>query len=354
MKFRCEYCGSRFHSHLGAAGCAKLPVCRGMNFPPAGIVGSFRIRACAIILARTAGDMLLRSPAARSCVRSQKMAQRIIDWSDRVYKATEANTPLSLGRAARVQEGLVRFVEEKLWKNKTGIPNLYLLELAGMYAEAAKEFVIDRIESGRHTDFWFEETNSNWLLYDAVSMPLAQYMAKMHERRQTSGILDKMVSGYGKHQLVMGPPPKKMLEEMLDHCWKDELRAWRFLEGALDTAAKHIRQHGTPASNDLSKFDPLAAYNQLFDYIWSDDSQPVAKKDEKPLKVWLVGKRFWVAARSRKDAPDILARDTGLVSSGVEGVDPRKKLYDEANREAGTVGDMLASISEPQFIGVAQ
>lgn len=102
-----------------------------------------------------------------------------------------------------------------------GHPEPYLLELAGMAAEAAKEFVSERIESGLHTDFWFEREHSSWLLYDAVCMPLAQYMAKMHERRQTSGILAKMVDGYAKHQLIMGPPPKQMLEQMLDHCWKD-------------------------------------------------------------------------------------------------------------------------------------
>jgi hypothetical protein len=169
-------------------------------------------------------------------------------------------------------------------------------------------------------------------------------------------VLDKLVSGYGRQAVnTMSVPPKVILEDMLDHCGKDELRAWRFLEGALDTAAKHIRAHGTQASLDLTGFDPLEAYNKLLDYIWGEDLE--TKKEEpdahKPLKVWLVGKRFWVAARSRKDAPIILVRDTGHISTQVEGVDPRKKLYDENNKDAGTVGDMLIGIEKPQFIGVA-
>ena len=348
-KFFCEYCGQKFHSHLGASGCVKLPVCRGMNNPPARIIGSFKVRACAVILARTSGDMLMKSPAARSCVRSQKMAQRIMDWSDRAYKALEANTPLSLGRAAKVQNGLVRFVEEKLWKNKTGIPNLHILELAGMYANAAKEFVQERIEAGMHRDFWFEGDHSSWLVYDAVSMPLAQYMAQMHKRRQTSGALDKLISGYGRQTFIMGPPPKQILEEMLDHCWRDELRSWRFLEGAVDTAAKYIREHGTPASLDLSQYDTLKAFNLLFDYIWGNDKTPPQKSR---LKAWLVGDRFWVAAEKREDAPAVLVRDTGHVATKVIGVPMDKKLYDKSGQPAGTVADMLVGLTEPQFIGV--
>ena len=355
-KFFCEYCGKRFHSHVGAAGCVNLPVCRAMNYPPKKVVGSFRIRACAIVLSRTAGDMLRRSPAARSCVRSQKMAQRIIDWSDRAYKALEANTPISLGCAARIQGGLVRFVEKNLWQKKKGIPNLYLLELAGMYAEAAKVFVEDHVESGAHVDFWFEADHSDWLFFDAVSMPLAQYLAKMQERRQTSGALDRLVKGFGRNEIKDGPPPKKILEDMLDHCWRDELRCWRFLEGAMDTAARHIREHGTPASVDLSVYDPLEAYDKLLRYIWGDEdtggpAQPLPSG--KRLKLWLVGGRFWVAAENRRDAPVILMRDTGHVASDVEGVDPNKKLYDKTGQDAGKAGDMLLGLDEPQFIGVA-
>ena len=120
------------------------------------------------------------------------------------------------------------------------------------------------------------------------------------------------------------------------------------------TAAKHILEHGTDASKDLSKFDVLDAYNQLYDHIWGegvDDKQ--AAQPQKKLKVWLVGGRFWVAAARRKDAPKILMRDTGHVASDVQGVDLRKKLFDEYDNEAGTVGDMLAGVTEPQFIGVA-
>lgn len=353
-KYFCEYCGSTFHTPAGPLSCVKLPVCRALNYPPAHVVGSYRIRACAILLARTAGDMLEKSPAARSCVRTQKMGQGIKKWSDRAYKALEANTPISLGRATQVHRALGRFVQKNLWGNRQGIPNLYLLELAGMYVDAAKVFVEDRIESGGHKDFWFEREHSDWLAYDAISMPLAIYMAEMHKRRQTSGNLDRMVKAYNTREAVDGPPAKGLLEDMLDHCWRDELRSWRYLEGCMATAAKHILEHGTDASKDLSKFDVLDAYNQLYDHIWGegvDDKQ--AAQPQKKLKVWLVGGRFWVAAARRKDAPKILMRDTGHVASDVQGVDPRKKLFDEHDNEAGTVSDMLAGVTEPQFIGVS-
>lgn len=354
QKYFCEYCGKTFHSPLGPSICSSLTVCRGMNNPPLPVIGTFKVRACAVVLARTAGDMLRKSPAARSCVKTQKMGQRIIDWSDRAYKALEANTPISLGCASKVQVGLSQFVSAKLWNNREGIPNRYLLELAGMYTDAAKAFVEDRIEKGLHTSFWFEDEHKEWLVYDAVSMPLALYISKLKQRRQTSKELDRLIVEYGERRPERAPG-RAILEKMLDHCWRDELRSWRFLEGALDTSAKHIEKYGTARSNDLEGFDPLEAYNTLYDYIWGDEEALQRGKKPEPdkkLKAWLVGDRFWVAATSRSEARTVLRKDTGHVANKVIGVSPEKKLFDKRGRPAGTVADMLKTVTKPQFIGV--
>ena len=353
-KYFCEYCGQTFHTPMGPAMCSKLPVCRGMNNPPLPVLGSFKVRACAVVLARTSGDMLRKSPAARSCVRTQKMGERIISWSDRAYRALEANTPISLGKASSVQLGLSKFVSGKLWTNRQGIPNLYLLELAAMYADAAKEFVHEKIESGQHMKLWVEDEHPKWLLYDAVSMPLAAYIGEMKKRRQTTKKLDSLIVDYGSGARTMGQPSHKILEDMLDHCWRDELRSWRFLEGALGTAARYIENNGTQRSKDLSSFNPAEAFNTLFDYIWGDEEAMAkpAKPAERPMKIWLVGDRFWVAARDRKEARSVLRKDTGHVANKVIGVDPKKKVYDKRGLPAGTAGDMLVGVAEPQFIGV--
>jgi len=351
-RYFCEYCGTTFHRAIGPAGCVKLPVCRALNFPPAAVEGNFRIRSCAIVLAKTAGDMLCKSPAARSCVRTREIGQRIINWSNRAYLALEANYPISLGRAAVIQSGLALFVQKNLWSNKLGIPNLHILELAAMYVDAAKIFVQDMIDSGEHRHFWFEKEHAEWLIYDAVSMPLAEFISGMKKRGHTSKELDGFILGHGrKHR--DGPPTQSILECMLDHCWRDELRSWNYLEGVLTTASRHIREHGTDASNDLSKFDTLEAFNKLYDYIWgvSDESQE-AKKDEKPLRLWVVNDRFWVAAREKGESLSVLTKDTGHVARMSKGVDLNKKLYDSNGNEAGTARDLLAGISEPQFIGL--
>jgi len=351
QKYFCEYCGKTFHGPTGAGECTRLPVCRGMNFPPKEIEGEFKIRACAIILARTAGDMLQKSPAGRSCPQTIEMGDRIKNWSDRAYKALEANTPISLGRATKVHRGLARFVETNLWTNKKGIPNLYLLEIAIMYVKSAIKHIEDRIDDEQHRTFWFEEKHSDWLFFDAVCMPLAVHMTKLKERRQISKQLDAQIDEFGRKGLSSWVNTKTAMAQMLAECYLDELRSWRFLQGALERAAKHIREHGTAASVDLSQFDPKEAYRTLFDYIWADEVAPPPPAPKK-LRIWFVGDRFWVAAENKRQALDILTRETGHVAKQAKAMDPRKKLYDKDNNDAGTVGDMLNNITEAQFIGV--
>lgn len=353
-KYWCEYCGSVFHTEAAAIRCTKLKACRGLGFPPKPVLGSCKVRASAAILARTAGDMLIKSPVGRLESRVQKMGQRIIDWSDRAYKAMEANTPISLGCATRLHRGLTGFVEEHLWKNTTKLPNLYIIEVADRYVFDATVFVEDVIESESHRKFWFQEEHPEWLLYDAVSTPLAIYISQMKMRRQTNGVIDQALTAYGhpsrpRNPKEVRPVEVDLLGEMLDHCWRDELRAWRFLQGALATAKKDILTRGTPQSLDLSNHDPDKAYIALTDYIWAEDAP--APKKEKPLKCWLVDNRHWVIAENRKRALYILVKDTGLVGREVAGMDPSKKLYDETGKYCETVSELVNRYGQEVYVG---
>jgi hypothetical protein len=300
--------------------------------------------------------MLKKSPVGRQSDKVQKMGQRIIDWSDRAYKAMEANTPISLGCATRLHRGLTGFVEEHLWKNTTRLPNLYIIEVADRYVFDALEFVKEIIDTGSHRKFWFQEEHPEWLLYDAVSTPLAIYISQMKIRRQTNGVIDQALQAYGhpsrpRNTREVRPVEVDLLGEMLDHCWRDELRAWRFLQGALATAKKDILAHGTPESLDLSNHDPDKAYIELSDYIWAEEA-PVQKK-EKPLKCWLVDDRHWVIAEDRQRARLILVSDVGLLCNTITGVDPRKKLYDEKGQFVETVEEMIGRYGRETYVGRA-
>ena len=355
-KYWCEYCGSVFHTEAAAIRCTKLKVCRSLGFPPKPVLGSCKIRTSASILARTAGDMLQKSPVGLQNDRVRNMGQRIIDWSDRAYKAGEANTPISLGCATRISKGLTRFVEEHLWKNKTKLPNLYIIEVADRYVFDAMEFVKEVIDTGSHRKFWFQEENPEWLLYDAVSTPLAIYISQMKMRRQTNGAIDQALTAYGHPSRPRNPKEVRpvgvdLLGEMLDHCWRDELRAWRFLQGALNTARKDIIARGTPESLDLSTYDPDKAYIALLDYIWAEDAP--APKKEKKLKLWLVDDRHWVIAENRQRVKPVLVKDTGLLCGTITGVDPRTKLCDEKGKFVETVDEMIKRYGREIYVGRA-
>lgn len=353
-KYWCEYCGTVFHTEIAATRCTKLKACRGLGFPPKAVLGRVRIRASAAILARTAGDLLQKSPAARSCDKPKKMGQRIMDWSDRAYKALEANTPISLGCATRIHRGLTDFVEEKIWKNTVALPNLYVIEVADRYVFDAIEVISEIIEAQAHRQFWFQETNPEWLLYDAVSTPLAIYISQMKLRRQTNGVISQALQDYGdpnrpRNPKEVRPVEVDLLGEMLDHCWRDELRAWRFLQGALATARKDILAHGTKESVDLTVHDPDKAYIALTDYIWAEEAP--APKEEKKLKCWLVDNRHWVIAENRKRALYILVKDTGLIGKAVAGMDPSKKLYDEQGQYCETVSELVSRYGQEVYVG---
>ena len=353
QKYYCEFCGQRFHSPVAAIECARTVACRGMGFPPAVVSGIWKARGCAIILARTAAELLQKSPAGQQVVRVKEMGQNIIKWARRAEEALCANTPIALGKRTRLHNGLVDFVWSHVWTKGSAIPNIHALDLALRYAIDAKVFVSDRIEDGLDRHFWFQAEHPEWLLFDAISMPLAVYVTKMKERKMIDKDLDKAIIEWGgargERMLRAGSPPDDLLEKMLQHCWRDELRTWNYLIGALETAIRWIEKNGTAASLDLTHFDTDAIYGSLLAYIWDD---PVEKVVRPNLKLWIIDNRFWVVAESRRQAKEILMRDSGHVGRKVAGIHPTKKLYDERGGEAETAQDILDKTLKPQLYGV--
>jgi len=346
-RYFCEFCGQRFHSAVAAIECARTTACRGFGFPPPAIVGTWKVRGCAIILATTAADMIRKSPAGKTQPEVRKMADDISKWARRAEEALCANTPLSLGKRTRVHNGLVDFVWDRVWRRSDAIPNLHALDLALRYAEDAKEFVRERIEKELHRKFWFQDEHPEWLLYDVINVPLAVYITQMKVRNQVSKKLSEAIAYWG-NPLRTGQAPAEILETMLRHCWQDEFRSWNFMIGALKKAITTIEAKGTPVSLDLSAFDADEKYGVLLAYIWDD---PVEEDPRPDLKLWLINERFWVAAVTRQEAKDVLTRDSGHIPKTIRGIIGDKKLFGP-NGEEETARDILDRTVKAQLIGV--
>lgn len=352
-KYYCEFCGKKFHSAVSAVECTASPACRAFGFPPAEVASSCKIRGCAIVLARTAAELMQKSPAGKTRPEVFDMGSQIIKWAHRVEDALSANTPISLGKRTRIHNGLVDFVWKRIWKRREPLPNIHALDLAMRYALDAKEFVKDKIEAGQHRTFWFEDTSREWMLYQAINMPLAIYITKMKERRAISKTLDLAIvqwSNGEKAAVGESVNTSELVKEMLEHCWVDELRSWNYLIGSMKTAIKWIEKNGTVSSLDLSKHDTDEKYAELLEYIWDDKP---AEKCATKRKLWIVNDRFWVVAENRAQARALLTKETGHIASSVQGVANGKKLYG-TNGEEETVAQILSKVKSSGFYGVAQ
>jgi hypothetical protein len=183
-KFYCEFCGKRFHSAMAATECSATPACRGLGFPPKAIESQWKVRGCAVILSRTAAELLQKSPAGKTRKEVHKMGESILKWAGRVEEAICANTPITLGKRTRVHNGLVDFVWQNVWIKKAPLPNLHALELAHLYANDAKAFVSDRIEDGLDQSFWFEETTPR------ASVDRSRSACHLLTKMKTRGVVD--------------------------------------------------------------------------------------------------------------------------------------------------------------------
>ena len=348
MRYFCEFCGKKFHNPIAAIECSRTEVCRHFGFPPREVVGNYRVRCCALTLAKTAAELMQKSPAGKTRPEVFAMGERIIKWAHRAEEAMATGTPIALGKKTRIHNGLVDFVWANVWKRKEPLPNLHALELAHLYATDAKELVAEAIEKGQTSKFWFMDEHPEYLLLSPVNMPLATYITGMKNRKMIDKDLDAAILEWEKSggEKKAGPD---LVGKMLEHCWRDELRNWNFLLGSMETAMKWIKKNGTANSLDLSRHNASEKYEILMAYIW--DEQTI-KKNYPELKLWLVDERFWVIAHSRQAAKQVLVQGSGIIAKNVQGIPSGKKLYDEAGLVAETAGEILAKANRPTIYGV--
>jgi len=352
LKYFCEYCKTKFHTPASSCECTRLPICRGMGFPPKAVSQSWKVRGCALILANTAADLLLKSPAAAHHARVVELGRNIKKWTVRLYDALQANTPISLGKATRLHNDLVEYTFAHVWNKGAPLPNIHALDLAARYADAARAYVEERIENGENKTFWFQAEHAEWMLHNAVSMPLAVYITKMKGRRHTSKELDQLIVSWGErdYDATGEDKPATILEKMLEHSWQDEVRSWRYLESALEMAQRWIRDNGTEASLDLTNYDTDLAFEKLLAHIWEEE----VEKPKTSMKPWLINGVHLVAAGTRQGAKGVYELATGKKSISVRGVDVRTKVYDDKRESLGTVGEIMERYYNPQMIGSAE
>lgn len=349
QRYFCEFCGRRFNNPMAAISCMQSAACRAFGTPPKDVELEHKTRGCALTLAKTAAELMAKSPAGKQLQVVRDMADKIIFWAHRVENSLVANTPISLGKRTRIHNGLVDFVWANIWKKKEPLPNLHALELAIRCAGDAREVVREKIEKGEHGRFWFIDEHPEWLLYEAINMPLAVCVTKLKKRGAIPAQLDRSILAW-THRKPGEKPTEELVADMLRASWADELRSWNYLILAMEKATKWITANGSQSSLDLSRHNVDEKYGDLLAYTWDDAPREEPKRPK--LKMWLVNDRFWVAAESRGQAKDVLTRDSGHIPKSVRGVPAEKKLYDETGLLTETVQEILGRVTKAQLVGV--
>lgn len=139
-----------------------------------------------------------------------------------------------------------------------------------------------------------------------------------------------------------------LIEDVRDHLAEqgrmDERIPWNWLALAMAAALKLVdpeeERPGCEQTDD--------AYKALRQYIWQESD---AKG--RSLRMWLVGGRFYVAAHDRREAEQIVLRETGIVGLRAKGMPLDANVWDELDNPAGRVRDMLPANGRPCFVGRA-
>lgn len=139
-----------------------------------------------------------------------------------------------------------------------------------------------------------------------------------------------------------------LIEDVLDHLADqgrmDERIPWNWLSLSMAAALKLVDpEEDRPGCEQTDE-----AYEALRKYIWQESD---AK--ERPLRMWIVGGRFYVAARARREAEQIVLREIGIVGLRAKGMPLDAKVWDECDNPAGRVRDMLPANGQPCFVGRA-
>lgn len=118
-------------------------------------------------------------------------------------------------------------------------------------------------------------------------------------------------------------------------------RLWAGIERQMDGIYDYCDPDGTEDYPHVDEVQPL--YDRLHAAIWP--SRPVPE-----MRLYLSGERFWISARTKAEAREILRAETGLVGLPVKGIALGERLSD-----GRTAGELLSLAGgKPGIIALAQ
>lgn len=118
-------------------------------------------------------------------------------------------------------------------------------------------------------------------------------------------------------------------------------RLWAGIERQLDGIYDYCDPDGTEDYPHVEEVQPL--YDRLHAAIWPSRPAP-------EMRLYLSGERFWISARTKAEAREILRVETGLVGLPVKGIALGERLSD-----GRTAGELLSLAGgKPGIIALAQ
>lgn len=118
-------------------------------------------------------------------------------------------------------------------------------------------------------------------------------------------------------------------------------RLWAGIERQLDGIYDYCDPDGTEDYPHVEEVQPL--YDRLHAAIWPSRPAP-------EMRLYLFGERFWISARTKAEAREILRAETGLVGLTVKGIALGERLSD-----GRTAGELLSLAGgKPGIIALAQ
>lgn len=184
-------------------------------------------------------------------------------------------------------------------------------------------------------------------VYDGlrVNWPVTQGWSKRH--RMGLHAVVKQVWGFNseQHAAHVLETVLSLVEDVRDNLrGRAECAPWddvaAVLEDALELTDPNEERPGCEKTWD--------AYLAFRGWCWNEIG-----RREWPLRMWLVGGRFYVAARSRHEAAQIVTKETGIVGMRAKGMPLDAKVWDEHDAPAGTVRDMIPRTGVAGLVGRA-
>lgn len=366
-KYYCELCGKTFHSTPAALECMTTPICRGMNFPPAVVESIWRFRGCTIVLAETAAEALERSIkryivecgekglyADKKVLKGNEIVARVRKWTARITKSIKATTPIGMGKASRIHNGFVDHIFTHCWDKRSPIKPHHAAKLVEMLINDA----IALSEENRSDVFWFETTypgstifsapHPEWVFNEAISAPLASYVSEMKSLGLLPKHVDEGIISWAESGSGVKIDSRKILSQMLDCVWSDEIRSWNFLKAAIVAIQKFVESVDRSAiTSDEMAMD---AYISVFDYIFPQEKK--SGGNEVSMRLYLINQRHWIVAGNKEEARSVLMRKTGIVAMEIKGMSLDKFYYIPPSDERVRGSEIVSWHKVPAYVAM--